>query len=40
MKSIAYAATNLSAITTFDKNIYLLSINNSFEAAKFEPANI
>ena len=37
MKSIAYATTNISAITSFDKNFDPLSMKNSFEAAKFEP---
>ena len=37
LKSIASAATNPSAITSFDENLDPLCINNSFEAAKFEP---
>ena len=28
---------NISAITSFDNNFYPLSMNNSFEAEKFEP---
>ena len=36
MKSIPSAAMNLSAITSFDENFYPLSINNSYEAEKFE----
>ena len=37
MKSITYAATNPSDITSFDDNFDPLCIKNSFEAAKFEP---
>ena len=37
LKSIASAAMNLSAMTSFDDNLYPLCINNSFEATKFEP---
>ena len=32
LKRIAYAATNKSAITSFDENIDPLCINNIFEA--------
>ena len=35
LKSIASAATNTSAITSFGENFYPICINNSFEAAKF-----
>ena len=34
MKSMASSAMNLSAITSFDEKIDLLSTNNSFEAEK------
>ena len=37
LKSIASAAMNPSAMTSFDDNLYPLCINNSFEATKFEP---
>ena len=37
LKSIASAATNPSSITSFDNNYDPLCVNNSFEAAKFEP---
>ena len=37
LKSIAYDTTNLSGITSFDKNFDPISMNNSFEAEKFEP---
>ena len=37
MKSITSAAMNISAITSSDEKIDPLSMNNSFEAAKFEP---
>ena len=37
LKSIASAAMNISAITSSDEKIDPLSMNNSFEAAKFEP---
>ena len=40
LKSIASFATNPSAITSFDENVYLVCINNSFEAEKFEPESI
>ena len=36
LKSIASAAIHLSAITSFDEKIDPLSMNNSFEAEKFE----
>ena len=35
LKSIASDALNISAITSFDEKIDPLSMNNSFEAAKF-----
>ena len=37
LKSIASASTDPPAITSFDNNFDLIRINNSFEAAKFEP---
>ena len=37
LKIIAYASTNISAITSFDENFDLISMKNSFEAANFEP---
>ena len=37
LKSIASAATNPSAITSFDKSFDPLCINNSCEAENFEP---
>ena len=40
LKSIASAATNPSAITSFDENSDPLCINNSFEAVNFEPEPI
>ena len=36
LKSIASSAMNLSAITLFEENFDLRSMNNIFEAAKFE----
>ena len=36
-KIFASAATNISAITSFENNSDPLCINNSFEAATFEP---
>ena len=37
LKSITSADMNVSDITSFDRKMDLLSMNNSFEAAKFEP---
>ena len=37
MKIITPAVMNLSVITSFDEKLYLLSMNNSFEAENFEP---
>ena len=37
LKSIPSAAINISAIISFDKNIDLISMNNSFEAEKSGP---
>ena len=40
LKIIASAATNLSAITSFDGNFDPLCINNIFEAEHFQPEQI
>ena len=37
LKSIASASTDPPANTSFDNNFDLIRINDSFEAAKFEP---
>ena len=37
LKIIAFSAINLSDITSFDKKIDPLSMNNIFEAEKIEP---
>ena len=37
LKGIVSAATNKSGIASFDENFIPIYINNSFEAAKFEP---